>query len=400
MRSGSRALSATILLGGLLAPGGAARAQGVEAFYRGRAIEIIVGYPTGASNDVYARALAQRMGAHIPGKPSIIVRNMPGAGSFLAANYMTSQAPRDGTSIGMIAPTAPLDVAECTQALEAAKRERERLTLRAEEVARAEEWATKARGDVEAKNLEAARLRETAPETVDAGPLEEEATRRAKAVVRLRAELAEAEAHAFQSAGALSEALRVNRERERTFQAASEREAFADALHAQLGVMPAAVTQAEVNGAQASVTAANVLLAQAKGQEALRKQLADAAALRAVAEADAALAAKLDGVVIDLTNEAPKSLAMVDAIPGLALNGERVTLDGKDLDALSGAEQMRFAVEVARRANAKSKIIVVDGLERIDPEQYAAFVQQATAGGFQLFGTRVAGGGLELEAVG
>ena len=164
--------------------------------------------------------------------------------------------------------------------------------------------------------------------------------------------------------------------------------------------MPAAVTQAEVNGAQASVTAANVLLAQAKGQEALRKQLADAAALRAVAEADAALAAKLDGVVIDLTNEAPKSLAMVDAIPGLALNGERVTLDGKDLDALSGAEQMRFAVEVARRANAKSKIIVVDGLERIDPEQYAAFVQQATAGGFQLFGTRVAGGGLELEAVG
>ncbi len=109
MRSGSRALSATILLGGLLAPGGAARAQGVEAFYRGRAIEIIVGYPTGASNDVYARALAQRMGAHIPGKPSIIVRNMPGAGSFLAANYMTSQAPRDGTSIGMIAPTAPLD---------------------------------------------------------------------------------------------------------------------------------------------------------------------------------------------------------------------------------------------------------------------------------------------------
>ena len=296
-------------------------------------------------------------------------------------------------------PTAPLDVAECTQALEAAKRERERLTLRAEEVARAEEWATKARGDVEAKNLEAARLRETAPETVDAGPLEEEATRRAKAVVRLRAELAEAEAHAFQSAGALSEALRVNRERERTFQAASEREAFADALHAQLGVMPAAVTQAEVNGAQASVTAANVLLAQAKGQEALRKQLADAAALRAVAEADAALAAKLDGVVIDLTNEAPKSLAMVDAIPGLALNGERVTLDGKDLDALSGREQMALCVAIAKRANAKSRLIVVDGLERVDVETRDAFIAEATSGGFQLFATVVTGGELQIHSV-
>jgi hypothetical protein len=90
---------------------------------------------------------------------------------------------------------------------------------------------------------------------------------------------------------------------------------------------------------------------------------------------------------------------MADAIPGLALDGETVTLDGKSLDALSGSEQMRFCIEVARRANAKSRIIVVDGLERIDPEQYAAFVQQATAGGFQLFGTRVAGGGLELEAV-
>ena len=109
MRRGSSALSAALLLGALATPGGVARAQGVEAFYRGRTVEIIVGYPTGASNDVYARALAQRMGAHIPGKPAIVVRNMPGAGSFLAANYMMSQAPRDGSSIGMIAPTAPLD---------------------------------------------------------------------------------------------------------------------------------------------------------------------------------------------------------------------------------------------------------------------------------------------------
>ncbi len=84
-------------------------AQTVEQFYHGRAIEIVVGYPTGASNDIYARALAQRIGSHIPGKPAVIVRNMPGAGSFLAANHLFSAAPRDGTSIGLIAPTAPLD---------------------------------------------------------------------------------------------------------------------------------------------------------------------------------------------------------------------------------------------------------------------------------------------------
>lgn len=106
--SGRRAALGPALVAGLVLASPAA-AQSVEQFYRGRAIEIVVGYPTGASNDIYARALAQRMGAHIPGKPAIIVRNMPGAGSFLAANTLATQAARDGTSLGMIAPTAPLD---------------------------------------------------------------------------------------------------------------------------------------------------------------------------------------------------------------------------------------------------------------------------------------------------
>ena len=92
----------------LTAPAAAAGGD-VEAFYRGRAIEIVVGYPTGASNDLYARALARRLGAHVPGAPSVIVRNMPGAGSFVAANHMATAAARDGTSVALIAPTAPLD---------------------------------------------------------------------------------------------------------------------------------------------------------------------------------------------------------------------------------------------------------------------------------------------------
>ena len=54
---------------------------------------------------------------------------------------------------------------------------------------------------------------------------------------------------------------------------------------------------------------------------------------------------------------------------------------------------------VARRANARSKILVVDGLERVDPEQYARFVELATAGGYQLIGSRVDRGEVVLEAV-
>ena len=86
---------------------GAAQAQ--EPFYKGKTIDLIIGYPTGGSNDVYARLLSTHLGKHIPGNPSVVPRNMPGAGSFLAANHMTSVAAKDGTSIAICAPTIALD---------------------------------------------------------------------------------------------------------------------------------------------------------------------------------------------------------------------------------------------------------------------------------------------------
>ena len=62
-----------------------------------------------------------------------------------------------------------------------------------------------------------------------------------------------------------------------------------------------------------------------------------------------------------LTEQAPAELlAQCDGIPGLSLDGDDILLDGVRLDSLCGAEQVRFCVEVARRANAKSKILVVD----------------------------------------
>ena len=86
-----------------------AYAQLAVPFYKGKMIEIIVGFPPGAYNDVYSRLLASHMGKHIPGGPTFVIRNMPGAGSFLAVNHIYKNAPKDGTTIGLGSPTIALD---------------------------------------------------------------------------------------------------------------------------------------------------------------------------------------------------------------------------------------------------------------------------------------------------
>ncbi len=72
-------------------------------FYKGRTISVIIGYSAGGGYDLYARVLAQHLGKHIPGNPTVIPQNMPGAGSIKAANYVFSVAPKDGTVIGTFA---------------------------------------------------------------------------------------------------------------------------------------------------------------------------------------------------------------------------------------------------------------------------------------------------------
>jgi tripartite-type tricarboxylate transporter receptor subunit TctC len=86
-----------------------AAAQTPEQFYAGKSIDLVIGYPPAGSNDVYSRALARHLGKHMPGKPTIVPKNMPGAGSFKALSYMASVAAKDGTVIGLGAPTAALD---------------------------------------------------------------------------------------------------------------------------------------------------------------------------------------------------------------------------------------------------------------------------------------------------
>jgi tripartite-type tricarboxylate transporter receptor subunit TctC len=87
------------------------QAQPVEAFYRGKTLSMVIGYPTGGANDRYARTVARHIGKHIPGRPSVIARNMPGGGSLIAANHLFHVAARDGSVLGLLAATVPLEEA-------------------------------------------------------------------------------------------------------------------------------------------------------------------------------------------------------------------------------------------------------------------------------------------------
>src|SRR5215470_17721324 len=74
-----------------------ALAQTPEEFYRGRTISLVIPNAPGGSFDLYARLAAAHLGRFIPGNPSIVAQNMPGAAGMQAANYLTTVAPKDGT---------------------------------------------------------------------------------------------------------------------------------------------------------------------------------------------------------------------------------------------------------------------------------------------------------------
>src|SRR5262245_6902104 len=75
-------------------------------YYAGKTLEMIVGGGPGGGCDIYARAVARHLGRQIPGEPAIVVKNMPGAGSGKAAQYVSTIAPKDGTSVAAIMPGA------------------------------------------------------------------------------------------------------------------------------------------------------------------------------------------------------------------------------------------------------------------------------------------------------
>jgi tripartite-type tricarboxylate transporter receptor subunit TctC len=102
-----------------------AQAAGVEDFYKGKTVSLIIGYSAGGGYDLYGRLVARYISKYIPGRPTIVPQNLTGAGSLRAASFLYAAAPKDGTVFGtfgrtiatapLLAPTsAPLDATRLT----------------------------------------------------------------------------------------------------------------------------------------------------------------------------------------------------------------------------------------------------------------------------------------------
>ena len=74
----------------------------------GKTVIMIIGIATGSGMDLWGRAVARHIGRHLPGNPTVVPQNMPGAGGLNAANYIYNVAPKDGTTMGIIVGTAVL----------------------------------------------------------------------------------------------------------------------------------------------------------------------------------------------------------------------------------------------------------------------------------------------------
>jgi tripartite-type tricarboxylate transporter receptor subunit TctC len=98
-----RSSLAIVVMAGLLATApGMASADTAEQFYRGKTITLQIGYGPGGGYDLYARQLARFYGRHVPGEPTVVTQNVPGAGSLKLANQIYNAAPKDGTVIAAI----------------------------------------------------------------------------------------------------------------------------------------------------------------------------------------------------------------------------------------------------------------------------------------------------------
>ena len=98
--SKSRVLVAAVALIAFLA----APAARADDFYKGKIFTIVVGFSPAGGYDNYARSLARYIGNHIPGNPTVIVQNMPSAGSLTAVRYLNLTAPKDGTVMVIFNP--------------------------------------------------------------------------------------------------------------------------------------------------------------------------------------------------------------------------------------------------------------------------------------------------------
>jgi tripartite-type tricarboxylate transporter receptor subunit TctC len=102
-------IGAAVLVAAVLGATAPVRADAVEDFYRGKTLRMLIGYGPAGGYDLYGRIVAEFLSRHLPGHPTVVPQNMPGAGSLLAAKYIHNIAPKDGTVLGSLAQTFALD---------------------------------------------------------------------------------------------------------------------------------------------------------------------------------------------------------------------------------------------------------------------------------------------------
>lgn len=311
-----------------------------------------------------------------------------------AADVEAKRAGDAATAAGLLVKaTAPsLDVAK--RALDDARANLARLEAQDDEATKGEARTQGTRDKVAKLRTTAAALRERA-KAARPGDGEAEARGRVAAaqdrVASLERELSEAKQSLLQArdeVAAFEQQQAIARGLETEANAAAT---TADDIEATLAETAAPrVAEGAFKEARARAAATETALFEAQTADNARSLETARHTAHEAYEAVAAEVDELESIMKTLTSDAPAELlAGAKAIPGLGLDGDDVTLDGKKLDALCGAESMRFCVDIAKRLNAKSRILIVDGLERLDPEQREDFVRFATADGFQLLASCV-----------
>jgi hypothetical protein len=234
----------------------------------------------------------------------------------------------------------------------------------------------------------------------DVAAMQQELARLEADVDRLRVALDEAMRIRANGADAIRAAMANAERMERQEKLAAQNKQRADELEAAIAGATEAPTPAQVEALWQRQKDASQALDDAKLALTYQAQQGSIDAIRAAAKVASDRAGRLTDVVDRLTKQVPAELlARSKSIDGLGVDGDSVTLNGVAIDALSGREQLVLAVQIARRLNEKAKILICDGLERLDPEQMEIFVREATAGGFQLIGTRVASGEVCMESI-
>lgn len=329
-------------------------------------------------------------------------RTVANAAEKKAAEAATrAKATADELASTWTGPTIAVEAAEA--ALKKAQAELAGLETRALEADAAEKRTAESRAKIAAQRSQADKEADGISDVPDADlqAAEDAAFSQFQVVSKLREQLEAAE-DVLAKANLWVTQLKARQE------AAKAARRRAQDLRSGAASLEAAISQAsvarpsaeELATAEDTVERAKVLAAEAgEAAKAVAARTVADLAVRA-AESAATEAARLDNIVTGLTNDAPAALlAEGNAIPGLTLQGEDVYLDGVRLEGLCGAEQLKFAVAIAKRANAKSKILICDGLERLDPEQLEDFLKFATADGWQILATRVDRGNVVLEGI-